>query len=67
MPLPKNIINPLDKSVLILLVLTAAASAVNGGIQEKILDSGTTILIISNEGMNDILKIVQSLKDSNIL
>ena len=29
--------------------------------------SGTTTLIISNEEMNDIMKIVQALKDSNIL
>ena len=31
------------------------------------LGSGTTILIISNEKMNDIIKIVQGLEDSNIL
>ena len=30
-------------------------------------DSGTTTLIISNEEMNDILKIVKALEDSNIL
>ena len=30
-------------------------------------DSGTTTLIISNEEMNDIMKIVQALEDSNIL
>ena len=29
--------------------------------------SGTTTLIISNEKMNDIMKIVQALEDSNIL
>ena len=29
--------------------------------------SGTTTLIISNEEMNDIIKIVQALEDSNIL
>ena len=34
---------------------------------EKILGSGTTILIISNEEMSDIMKIVQALEDSNIL
>ena len=37
-------------------------------IQEfKIHGSGTTTLIISNEEMNDIMKIVQALEDSNIL
>ena len=30
-------------------------------------DSGTTTLIISDEEMNDIMKIIQALKDSNIL
>ena len=34
---------------------------------KKKLGSGTTILIISNEEMNDIMKIVQAPKDSNIL
>ena len=34
---------------------------------KKILGSGNTTLIISNEEMNDIIKIVQALKDSNIL
>ena len=31
------------------------------------LGSGTTTLIISNDEMNDILKIVKSLEDSNVL
>ena len=34
---------------------------------KKILGSGTTTLIISNEEMNDIMEIVQALEDSNIL
>ena len=34
---------------------------------KKIHGSGTTTLIISNEEMNDIKKIVQALEDSNIL
>ena len=34
---------------------------------KKILGSGTTTLVISNEEMNDIMKIVQALEDSNIL
>ena len=39
----------------------------NSGIQKKIHGCGTTTLIISNEEMNDIIKIVQTLEDSNIL
>ena len=34
---------------------------------KKIHSSGTTTLIISNEEMNDIMKIVQTIEDSNIL
>ena len=34
---------------------------------KKILGSGNTTLIISNEEMNDIIKIAQALEDSNIL
>ena len=67
LPLIKNVIKPLAKCVLIPLGLTAAASAADAGIHEKILGSGTTALIILNEEMNDIMKIVKALKDSNIL
>ena len=56
---------PLAKNVLAPLGITAAASAIDGGIQKKI--HGSTNLIISNEEMNDIMKIVQVLEDSNIL
>ena len=58
---------PLAKNVLAPLGLTAAASALDAGIQKKMHGSGNTTLIISNEGMNDIMKIVQALEDSNIL
>ena len=58
---------PLAKNVLAPLGITAAASAIDAGIQKKIHSSGTTTLIISNEEMNDIMKIVQALEDSNIL
>ena len=58
-PLAKNILSPLG--------VTAAASAIDAGIQKKKHGSGTATLIISNEEMNDIMKILQSLEDSNIL
>ena len=67
LPLIKNVIKPLAKSVLIPLGLTAAASAADAGINKRILGSGNTTLMISNEEMNDIMKIVQALEDSNIL
>ena len=68
LPLIKNVIKPLAKSVLIPLGLTAAASAADAGIHKKILGSGNMItLIISNDQMNDIIKIVKSLEDSGLL
>ena len=57
----------LAKNVLAPLGITAAASAIDAEIRKKIQGSGTTTLIISNEEINDILKVVQALEDSNIL
>ena len=65
----KSVIKPLAKSVLIPLGLTAAASAADAEIHKKILRSGhnnNTTLIISNDEMDDILKIVKSLEDSGV-
>ena len=63
-PLIKNVITPLAKSVLIPLGLTAAASAADAGIHKKILGSGGhTTLIISNNEIEDLIKIVKSLED----
>ena len=68
LPLMKSVITPLAKSVLILLGLTAAASAADAGIHKKILGSGNnTTLIISNKDMDDLIKIVKSLEDSGLL
>ena len=71
LPLIKNVIKPLAKSVLIPLRLTAAATAADAGIHKKILVSGhrpsSTTLIISNDEMEDIIKIVKSLEDSGLL
>ena len=70
LPLIKNGIIPLAKSILIPLGLTAEASAAEAGIQKKILASrhnNTTTLIISNNEMEDIIKIVKFLEDSGLL
>ena len=69
LPLIKSVIKPLAKSLLIPLGLTAAASAADTGIHKKILGSGhnNTTLIISNDEMDDILKIVKPLENSGIL
>ena len=56
-----NVAIPLAKNILAPLGITAAASAIDAGIQKKIHGSGTITLIISNEEMNDIIE------DSNIL
>ena len=58
-PSAKNILAPLGK--------TAAASAIDAVIQKKTHGSGTATLIISNEEMNDKMKIVQALEGCNIL
>ena len=65
MPLAKNVLAPLG--------ISAAISAIDGSIKKKMLGSGatkgagTTTLIISIDEMDDILKIVNSLEDSNVL
>ena len=63
LPLLKSVVKPLG-----MLGLTAAASATDAAISKKILGSGNhTTLIISNNDMQDLLKIVKSLEDSGIL
>ena len=58
MPLAKNALAPLG--------LTAAMSAIDGSIQKKIHGSGVK-LIIEQEDMNDIMKIIEALENSGIL
>ena len=69
LPLIKNVIKPFAKSVLIPLGFTAAASATDAGMHKKVLGSRTTTttLIISNDEMKDIIKIVKSCEDSSLL
>ena len=49
------------------LAKNVAMSAIDGSIKKKVFGSGTTTLIISNDEMNDILKIVKSLENSGLL
>ena len=61
MPLAKNVLAPIG--------LTAAMSPIDGGIQKKIHGSGATKgagvkLIIEQEDMNDIMKIIKALENS---
>ena len=57
---------PLAKNVLAPLGLTAAMSAIDGSIQRKIHSSGIT-LIIEEEDMKDIMKIIEALEKSGTL
>ena len=71
LPLIKNVIKPLAKSVLISLGLTTAGSAADAGVHKKILGSGhnnnTTLIISIEYELEDIIRIVTSLEDSSLL
>ena len=75
LPLMKIVLKQLAKSILIPLGLPAAAPAIDVAIHKKIFGSGhpldlplcTTTMIISNQEMNDIMKIVKSLEESSLL
>ena len=66
LPLIRNVLKPLAKSILIPLGLAAAASATDAAIRKKMFGSATTTLIISNEEMN-IMKIIKSLEEPGLL
>ena len=57
MPLAKNVLPPLG--------LTAAMSAIDGSIQKKIHGSGVK-LIVEQEDMNDVIKIIEALENSGL-
>ena len=57
MPLAKNVLAPLG--------LTAAMSAIDGSIQKKMRGEGIK-LVIEQEDMNDIIKIIEALENSGI-
>ena len=65
--LMKVVVALAKKNIWAPLGITAAASAIDSGIQKKTHGSGTKTLITSNKEMNDIIKIVQALENSNIL
>ena len=76
LPLIKNVIKPLAKSALIVLRATAGVSGADSGIDTSSTSHNrpsssashtNTILIISNDEMKDVLKIVKYLEDSSLL
>ena len=67
LPLMKSVLTTLPKNVLLPLGLSTGMSAGDAAIQKKIYGSETTALVISNEEMEDIMKIVKSLEESGLL
>ena len=63
----KNLLKPLPKSILTTLGLSAAVTTANSGIPRKILGSGMKTLIISNEKIHDVMKIIKPLEESGSL
>ena len=59
LPLMKNVLQPLAKNILIQLGLTA--------IDKKMFGLGTATLISAKEDLNDIMKIIKSLKEFGLL
>ena len=63
----KNVLKLFAKSLLIPLLLTAAASATDASIQKEFFGSDMSTLIISNKEINDTMKIVMTLEDAGLL
>ena len=57
----------IGKNILAPLGLSATMSATDAAIQKKMYSSGSTNLIISNDDMKDLIKIVTALEDHDIL
>ena len=63
----KNVLKTLAKRILISLRFTAAASATDAPIDKKTAGSGMTALIVSNEELNNMMKIVTYFEESSLL
>ena len=63
----KSGLTPLGKNVLLPFGWSTGISAADAAIQKKIYGSGSTASIISNEEMEDIMKIVKSFEESGLL
>ena len=67
MVLKGNVFKTLAKIIFNTIRINSSSSATDAAIHEKVFESGTTTLIISNKEMNDINKIVKSLEESGLL
>ena len=63
----KSVLTPLLQSVFLPLGLSAGMSAADAAIQKKIYGTGSTALLILNEEIENIMKIVKSLEKSGLL
>ena len=62
-----HILKPLAESILIPVGLTVAASVTDATIEKKIFVSSMTKLIISNEEMDDTMKMIKTFQESGLL
>ena len=70
MPFIRNLHKSVAKSILIPLgstVAATAATATDAAIHKKLFGSGVTTLVISNEEMNNTMKMVKSLEEPGLL
>ena len=65
LPLMKGVFTPLAKSVLFLFGISAAMSTADSAIQKTFHGSGTTALVISNEEIEDIMKMLNWSKNQD--
>ena len=66
LPLNGNVLKTLAKNILIPSGLIAAASATDAAIHKKMFRFSRSTLIISNEEMNHIMKIIKSFEESGL-
>ena len=66
-PLVTHVLKPLAKSVSVPLGLTGTASTADAVIHNKMFGPGPTTLVVYNEKINDIMKIVMTLEESGLL
>ena len=67
LPLMERVLTPLAKNIFLPLGLSTGMSAADAAIKKKIYEPATTALIVSNEEMKDIMKIVKSIEESGLL
>ena len=66
LPLTKSVLATLAKGIVLPIGSSAAMSTKDAAIQKKVYASRTIALIIENEEMEDIMKIVKSLEESGL-